>query len=321
MAHDHSHDHGGAGHDHAGHDHAAELKRTPVRRLVGALALTTVVFFAELIGGYLTNSVALLADAGHMLSDVAALGLALWASWLATRRPSERFGGRFTFGFARAEVLAALANALTLVAVGGAVIVEALSRLKSPEAVESGPMLVIAIIGLLANLGSAALLHGGTSLNERGAFLHVVTDAVGSVGVIIAALVIRWTGWLLADPLLSLAISLLIVWSAWSLLKPTLTVLMEAAPPDTDPAGILAALRGIDGVVGVHDLHLWTVASGFPALSAHLVVKGDFGRVTVEKTLIDARHRLEHDFGISHVTLQLEPLGFVAIETLEIAAQ
>lgn len=274
------------------------------RSLVIALGITSIVLVVEVIGGLLTGSLALLADAGHMGTDVAALGLSLFATWLAERPATpER-----PFGFYRAEVLAALFNAATLIAVAFYIFWESISRIGDPPHVESGPMLVVAITGLVANGASALVLSRGgghtDNLNTRGAYLHVIGDLLGSVAAIAAAVVMLLTGWYLADPLLSAAIGLLILWSSWQLLRDSTNVLLEGTPKEIEPMRVRTVLRGVDGVVGVHDLHIWTVTSGLIALSAHVEVAGYRPWAELLSELSDL---LNDEFGIAHVTLQPEP--------------
>ena len=303
-------------HDHAGHQHGHEGAERPTERvnrrpLVIALAITGAFLVAEVVGGLLTGSLALLADAGHMATDVAALALSLFAVWLA-RRPAtpER-----SFGYLRAEVLAALVNAATLVAISFFIFWEAFRRLGDPPAVESGPMLAVAVAGLVANAASAwVLTRGGgheENLNTRGAFLHVVGDLLGSAGAIAAALIMLLTGWYLADPLLSAGIGGLILWGAWRLLRESVDVLLEATPARIDAAEVRAAMTAVDGVEGVHDLHVWTVTSGLVALSSHVEVTN--GRDWHE-TLVELTALLRERFGIAHATLQPEePNGHAAV--------
>ncbi|HEV2074285.1 MAG TPA: cation diffusion facilitator family transporter [Thermomicrobiales bacterium] len=275
------------------------------RPLAIALLITGLFLVVEIIGGLITGSLALLADAGHMATDVAALALSLFAIWLAQRPATpER-----SYGFARAEVLAALLNAATLVAISIYIFWEAFSRIGSPPEVDSGPMLVVAAAGLGANAVSAwVLMRGGGhkhNLNTRGAFLHVVGDMLGSVGAIVAALVMLATGWYLADPILSAGIGLLILWSSWQLLRESVEVLLEATPKGIDAMEVRAAMAQVEGVSGVHDLHIWTVTSGLIALSAHVEIAAgrDWHQLLDQCTL-----PLREHFGIAHVTLQPEIL-------------
>lgn len=292
SAHDHDHDHHGPHHHHT----------ASTRAMIIALGLTVSLMILELIGSFITGSLALLADAGHMLTDVAALALSLGAVWL-TRRPASV---QRTFGFHRAEILAALVNGLSLAALSLYVIYEAVARLWSPPVVESGMLLVIASAGLLANIAAAAVLLRSSSdtLNARSAYLHVIGDALGSVGAIVAAALMYAFGWYLADPLASLGISLLLIWSAWRLLKDTVDVLLEAAPASIDVAAVEHALNTARGVENVHDLHVWSVASNFIALSGHVRLQALAN--DHQQILAELRHLLHSRFGIEHVTLQLE---------------
>ena len=293
---------------HVGHDGRGVKSEEPGRGtnhrpLAIALAITTAILVAELIGGLLTGSLALLADAGHMATDVAALALALFAAWLA-RRPATP---RRSFGFLRAEVLAALVNAATLVAVSIIIFWEAIRRFGDPPEVDSGPMLAVAAVGLVANAVAAWVLARGAGhgedLNTRGAYLHVLGDLLGSLGAIVAALVMLTTKWYLADPVLSVCIGGLIVWGAWRLLREAVDVLLEAAPPAIDMAAVRDAMGSVGGIVGVHDLHVWTVTSGLVTLSAHVEVAGtrDWHDVLPELAAV-----LRERFGIAHVTVQPE---------------
>ncbi len=290
-----SHSHGSPG--------AHGASGTSRRPLVIALAITATFLVVEVIGGLVTGSLALLADAGHMATDVAALALSLGASWLASRPATPRY----SFGYRRAEILAAFINAGSLLAISIYVFWETFQRLGDPPEVDSGPMLVVAVAGLLANLASAFVLSrgGGQShdLNTRGAFLHVVGDALGSVGAIIAALVMLATDWYLADPILSAGIGLLIVWSSWKLLRESVDVLLESTPVEMDSDAVRRAIAGVDGVDGVHDLHIWTVTSGFVSLSAHVEMAD--GR-RWEPVLLALSSLLREQYGIVHVTLQPE---------------
>jgi cobalt-zinc-cadmium efflux system protein len=258
----------------------------------------------EIIGGLLTGSLALLADAGHMLSDNLSLGLALFAAWLALRPATPNK----SFGYRRAEILAALANGVTLVAVSIWVFVEAYSRLKDPTEVLGGPMLLVAALGLLVNAAGAIILYrsGGESLNVQGAMRHVFADALGSVGAIVAAAVIILTGWRYADPLISVAIGFLILGSSYKLLKDSTNILLEATPPDLDATEVGQKMASAGGIVEVHDLHIWTITSGFPALSAHVLVGRQEDCHARRRELEDL---LAREYGISHTTLQVDHIG------------
>lgn len=292
-----------AGHGSRGAHAARDVSTTKRRPLVVALVITATFLVVEVVGGLLTGSLALLADAGHMATDVAALALSLGAAWLAGRPATPQY----SFGFRRAEILAAFVNAASLLAISVWVLWEAFQRLGDPPEVDSGPMLAVALAGLAANVASAAVLarDGGHAhdLNTRGALLHVIGDALGSVGAIAAALVMLATGWYLADPILSAGIGLLIVWNAWRLLRESVDVLLESTPGDMDSDDVRAAMAMVDGVDGVHDLHIWTVTSGFVSLSAHVDLVA--GR-RWEPVLLELSAMLRERFDIVHVTLQPE---------------
>lgn len=292
-------DHGGHNHEHS-HEASERVNRRP---LTIALAITTIFLVLEIAGGLLTNSLALLADAGHMLTDVAALALSLVAVWLA-RRPAT---AERSFGFYRAEVLAALVNAASLVVISCYIFWEAFRRLGAPPEVKSGPMLLVAVAGLIANAASAWVLSRGGghehNLNTRGAWLHVIGDMLGSVGAIMAAIIMLLTGWFLIDPLLSAAIGLLILRSSWRLLVEAVNILLEATPAHIDMQELRAAVGEIDGVQDIHDVHIRTVTSGLIAMSGHLEIVSarDWHEI-----LVDVNDLLRERFGIAHVTLQPE---------------
>lgn len=293
-------------HTHAGHQHGpGHAQGTSSRRLAIALGLSFTYMVAEVVGGVLTGSLALLADAGHMLSDVAALALALFAAWVASR-PS---GLRWTYGRVRAEILAALAQGVALVAVAVFVVIEAVERLGAPQPVQGLGVLSIATGGLIVNLISLAILSKGKdeSLNVRGAWLHVMADALGSVGAMLAGALVFFFGWMWADPAASLLIAVLVVWSAWHLIREALDVLMEAAPQGLDPDAILEALCGMAGVRSVHDLHVWSLGSRQIALSCHVVVSAE---VPGDSLLSQTYALLGSRFGIDHATIQVEPETF-----------
>jgi cobalt-zinc-cadmium efflux system protein len=275
------------------------------RRALGlVLGLTVAYTGAEIVGGLLTGSLALLADAGHMLGDSAALGLALGAAWLATRPATpER-----SFGFRRAEILAALANGLALVAIAIWVFVEAIRRLDDPPHVLGGWMLLVGVIGLGVNLAAAWILSrpAEDNLNVQAAFRHVLADLAGSVGVAVAAVVILITGWQQADAIAGLAIALLILASSWTILRDSVAILLEAAPASIDAEEVGRRMAGAEGVVEVHDLHIWTITSGFPALSAHVLVRGGDDCHARRREL---EHLLASKFGLTHTTLQVEHAG------------
>lgn len=294
------------GHSHCGSSHA-EADR---RRLLLTLTLAAGYMIAEIIGGLISNSLALLADAGHMFSDVASLGLSAFAIWIA-HRPA---GSQRTFGYYRAEILAALVNGATLVAVSLFIVVEAWQRFWTPPEVQGTLMMWIAVGGLAVNLIGLVVLHGGKdhNLNVRGAWLHVLSDTLGSVAAIAAGLLIQNFGWYLADPIISAVISLLVVLSAWRLLSDSVRVLMQSAPAGIDVVELKDALAATPGVVEVHDLHVWTITSGMDSVSCHVVSDG----TQSSHALLQAvRHVVIQQFSIDHVTIQIEPEGFEEPET------
>lgn len=269
--------------------------------MAAALGITTFFMVVEVVGGVLTNSLALLSDAGHMLSDSSALGLSLLAIWLAARPHAP---GR-TFGYHRAEILAALANGLTLVAISLYVFWAAAQRFSDPPDVQSAPMLVVAVVGLSANGVSAVLLSrlGPGSLNVRSAFLHVLGDALGSVGAIVAGVVMLTTGWFLADPLISVGIGVLILVSAVRVTRESLGIVLEFVPKNIKIEDVTGSLLSVEGVTDVHDLHVWTVTSGFVALTCHLRVDQGADTAAVLRSAADA---LGQRYEIRHVTIQPE---------------
>ena len=270
-------------------------------RLIWALALTASFLVIEVTGALWTGSLALLADAGHMLADVGGLSLSLLAIWFARKPPTPAH----TYGYFRMEILAALANGVVLFGVAAFILYEAYRRLWAPPEILAGPMLVIAILGLGVNVVGMWLLHGGAgeSLNLRGAYLELLSDALGSLGVILAAVIIKTTGFLLADPVLSAVIGLFILPRTWGLMQQAVHILMEGVPPHLDLGEIEAAVRAAHGVRAVHDLHVWTLTSGKDALSAHVLVE-DLS--DGQHVLGDLQELLRDRFGIEHSTIQLE---------------
>ena len=276
-------------------------RQTETRRLLWAAVISAVYFIAELVAGFLTNSLALLSDAGHMLSDIGAMALSLFAFRMA-RRPATH---QSTYGFHRVEILAALFNGLTLWLMVGIIFAAAFNRFAEPPVVNSFGMMIVAFVGLLVNIAAAAILHGGHrhNLNLRGAFLHVVSDAVGSVGAIAAGVIMLTTGWYLADPLISMFIGGLILFSSWSLVKDSVSVLMQSVPKGIRLEEVRLTIEAVDGVSKVHDLHIWAVTSDIFTLSAHAVVTNgeDFHQV-----LNNIEDTLKEHFNIEHTTIQLE---------------
>ena len=280
--------------------HRAPLRAESRRRLSLVLGITAAVMVAEAVGGWLAHSLALLADAGHMLADVAALGLSLVVAHLAQRpATAER-----TFGLLRLEIVAALVNGAALLAISLGIALEAYHRFGAPQPVRGALLLGVAAVSLVANAAGAAILHRGHrhSLNQRGAYLHVVGDVLGSAGALAAGAIILATGWVQADPLISVLIALLILGSAWRLVKESTAILLEAAPAHIPLADVHDCIASIPGVASVHDLHVWTVTSGVIAMSGHLVVQnpGDNQRV------LEAVQQRLGGMGIGHVTVQME---------------
>jgi cobalt-zinc-cadmium efflux system protein len=284
MAHGHSHDH-----------------HTSQRRLTAVLVLTAGFLGVEVVAGVLTGSLSLLADAGHMLTDVAGLVLALLAMKFAERPPSPRR----TYGYQRVEILAALINAVLLLGVAGYILTEAWERFRDPHPIRSGAVLGVAATGLLVNLAGAVLLRkgAGASLNVRGAYNEVLADALSSIGVIAGAIVMGLTGWQRVDPLVAVGIALFVLPRTWSLLREALHVLLEGTPREVDLAALRTAMEEVPGVKTVHDLHVWTLTSGVHALSAHAILHEG---ATHAQVLGALRTRVTGGFPISHVTVQLE---------------
>lgn len=270
-------------------------------RLLVALGLTASLMVIEVVGGLWTGSLALLADAGHMLTDVGGLSMSLLAVWFAQKPPTTEN----TYGYLRAEILAAVANGVVLFLVAGYILYEAVLRVWAPPEIRAGPMLAIAALGLGVNLLGIGLLHhgAGTSLNIHGAYLEMLSDTLGSVGVIVAAVIIQTTGFYLIDPLSSAAIGLFILPRTWALVRQALHILMEGVPPHLNIREIEAAMTTVPGVHAVHDLHVWTLTSGKEAMSSHVVVDD----LAAGHRILGALHTLLHErFGIEHTTIQLE---------------
>lgn len=290
---------------HPAHPPAAASRRS----LALAFAITSAVMLLEVVGGWWTGSVALLADAGHMLTDAGALGVALIASWISTRPRSHEM----SFGWGRAEILGALINGTLLGAVAAAIAVESVRRLQSPAPVDALPMLGIACAGLAANGWTAFILSrvAHHDLNARGALLHVLGDALGSVGAIAAALCIWAWGWIRADALAGLGVAVLVIAGAARLIRESLDILLERVPRHLDLARIAAQVRQVPGVHSIHDLHIWLVSSGFPAMSAHLDIEPGADPEEVRRAV----HRLLHqNYSISHTTIQTERAPLLSIQ-------
>ncbi|MFD0961516.1 cation diffusion facilitator family transporter [Paenibacillus chungangensis] len=299
--HDHgqSHSHDQGYHGHGNHHHGPNNKTG----LMIALTITTGIMVLEFVGGLMTNSLALLSDSGHMLSDAAALALSLVAMWFAARPASPNK----TYGFYRFEILAALLNGVTLFVIAGFIVAEAVERFGEPPTVASGSMMVIACIGLLANLASAWFLMRNSdvkgNVNVRSAYLHVLGDALGSVGAIIAGLLMMLFSWYIADPIISVIVALLILKSAWGVIKSTVHILMEGTPPTIQVEEVKATLEDIERVKDVHDLHVWTITSGLDSLTCHMLIDDEADSQSI---LQQAVRRLEERFKLQHTTIQIE---------------
>lgn len=304
----HSHSHEGHNHSHGAHGHHHFDPSGNKKGLMIALIITVGIMFLEFFGGLITNSLALLSDSGHMLNDASSLALSLVAVWFATKPASPNK----TYGFHRFEILAALLNGVTLFVVAGFIIVEAYGRFFDPPAVASGSMMLIASIGLLANVASAwSLMRKGdvkNNINLRSAYLHVLGDALGSVGAIIAGLIMMIFGWYVADPIISVLVALLILRGAWGIIKHTVHVLMEGTPITINPAEVKEILESIEGVRNVHDLHIWTITSGLDSLSCHILIEeeADDQRILQQAIRLIADH-----FKIQHTTIQVETSAIV----------
>jgi len=297
------HDHSDHNHSHGPHGHHHFDPSGNKKGLMIALIITVGIMFVEFFGGLVTNSLALLSDSGHMLNDASSLALSLVAVWFATKPASPNK----TYGFHRFEILAALLNGVTLFVVAGFIIVEAYGRFFEPPTVASGSMMLIACIGLLANVASAwSLMRKGdvkNNINLRSAYLHVLGDALGSVGAIIAGLVMMIFGWYIADPIISVLVALLILRGAWGIIKHTVHVLMEGTPITVNPSEVKAVLENIEGVINVHDLHIWTITSGLDSLSCHLLIND---QEDDQRILQQSIQLIAERFKIQHTTIRIE---------------
>lgn len=299
MSHQHHHDH-----DHSHHHFHAHDGEAP-RSIVRAIVITFIFMGIEAVGGFIANSLALISDAGHMLTDIGALLLSLFAIWMA-KRPKT---ATMSFGYHRAEILGALASGLLIWMISGVLIYESILRLQHPEEIQGKLVFVIATIGLLANLISMRILHEDRhkNINVRAAYLHLLSDTLGSVGAIIAGLVLWLTGWRPIDPLITLLFAALMLYSSWSLVKEAVGVLMESTPSSLDPHKVLKDLESLAGVQEVHDLHIWSVSTGRMALSVHIIA------TTADALVAQVNELLEARYGIIHTTIQVEhPDHFVS---------
>lgn len=293
--------HGSSGHGQALVSDSGSAASRHRSRLAWAFGLTVAYMAAEVVGGLITGSLALLADAAHMLTDAGGLALALLAIRFAERPATPQK----TYGYLRTEILSALANAVVLLLLTVYILYEAYKRFLAPPEILSGPMLAVAAVGFVVNLISMRLLAGGSSesLNVQGAYFEVLSDMLGSLGVILAAIVIMFTGWTLVDPIIGAAIGLFIVPRTWRLLKQAMHILMEGTPPEVDMSLLETGLREIPGVTAVHELHVWTITSGIDAMSGHVVVRDMAESKTVLRA---ARQLMKERFNIDHVTIQVE---------------
>ncbi len=311
-SHDHGHDdhdhseHSHDDHDHDHHDHSHDYREAGRRSLVISLVLISSFMIAEVIGGILSGSLALLADAGHMITDAMAIALALFALWIGDRVEDAAR----TYGFRRAEVLAALINAISLWLIVAWIFFEAYHRFRGIEEIHvEGPlMLIVGTLGLIVNIIAAWILHRNSehSLNVEGAFWHVMGDLMGSVGVVISGIVIITTGWMLIDPILSVLIGVLILWSSWGLAKKVLVVLLEGVPQHIDVEKLCGQVEDLPGVTLVHDVHVWTIASGYESMTAHVLVDPDLEKEETDTLLRSIRQLAREDHGIHHLTVQIE---------------
>jgi cobalt-zinc-cadmium efflux system protein len=283
-------------------------RRKDRKRLGLALVFTSIIAIAEAVGGYLTNSLALMSDAGHMLTDISAIALSLLALWFSGRPANPKK----TYGYYRLEILSALANGVLLLAITGVILYEAWLRFRTPEPVKILPLLVVAGIGLVANLVALNLLHKSHSMTVRGAFLHILGDTLSSVGVIVGGLVMWKTGWFVVDPLISVVISVVILVGAYGLVRDAVDVLLEATPAHVDMEEIRRLMLHVEGVTGIHDLHVWTISSGIYALSAHLVVPDPLA-CNNDEILSAVKHDLFDRFGIDHTTIQIESESYAHV--------
>ena len=302
MGHHHHHGHSHDHHDH-NHGHFEEAREGNKKGLLVALIITAGIMFLEFFGGLITNSLALLSDSGHMLSDTSSLLLSLIAIWFASRPPSPNK----SYGYYRFEILAALFNGISLFIIAGFIVWEAIGRFSEPPTVASGAMMLIASIGLFANLISAwSLMRKGdvkNNVNLRSAYLHILGDALGSVGAIVAGILMLLFDWYIADPIISVVVALLILKSAWSVIKHSVHILMEGTPLTINQTEIKAVLEEIDGVIDVHDLHIWTITSGLDSLSCHMLIEDDKNSHTI---LQEAINIIRNTLKIEHTTIQIE---------------
>ncbi|MDN4607949.1 cation diffusion facilitator family transporter [Sporosarcina highlanderae] len=285
------------------HNHFAEQRESNKRGLIIALSITTLIMLLEFFGGLFTNSLALLSDSGHMLSDASSMALSLVAIWFASRPPSPSK----TYGYYRFEILTALFNGVTLFVIAGFIVKEAIQRFSDPPTVASGTMMMIAFIGLVANVISAVTLLKKAdvkgNINLKSAYIHIIGDALGSVGAILAGLFMLLFDWYIADPIISVIVALLILKSAWGVLKQSIHILMEGSPLTINKEEVIAELEGIEGVNNVHDLHVWTITSGLDTFSCHILIDEDKEEQII---LQQAINLIRDNYKIEHTTIQIE---------------
>lgn len=299
-SHDHSHDHQHS-HDDHGHSHSVSVTEDSKKRVLLVLLLTGSYMLVQVVGALFSGSLALLADAGHMLSDTTALALA-WVAFRLAAKPADQ---RRSYGYGRFQILAAFINGLALFVIAFWITIEAWQRLQQPGEILAGPMLIVAIVGLLVNVAGFIILHRGNrdNVNMRGALLHVLGDLLGSVAAIVAAVVIMFTGWMAIDPILAVFVALLILRSAWDLVKRSGHILLEGTPDGVDPAQVEQSLQKIDGVQGVHHLHIWAITGEEFVASLHVQIVDAADADTVLKAV---QQQLQQQFSIAHSTVQIE---------------
>jgi cobalt-zinc-cadmium efflux system protein len=288
--HEHDHDHGEVFHSHA-----------PVGKMKLAFFLTLLILVVELIGGYISHSLALLSDAGHVLTDIAAIGL----SWYAMNQSKKPASEKFTYGYHRSGILAAFINAMSLIVIAVVILYEAVDRFQNPQPVGSTWMFISASVGLVMNLYLGLGLSKEDNINVKSAVLHMIGDAVASAGVIIGGIIILFTGWYIVDPVLSVLIAFLIAFGAWKIVKQTVGILMEGTPKGITLEKVVEKIQSIQGVINVHDLHIWSITSGKNALSCHVVLNHEVSFQQSQDILRDIEHKLLH-LGIGHATIQME---------------
>jgi cobalt-zinc-cadmium efflux system protein len=293
QTHGHDHDHGDLFHSHA-----------PIGKMKLAFFLTLIILVVELIGGFISHSLALFSDAGHVLTDIAAIGL----SWFAMHQSQKPASDKFTYGYHRSGILAAFINAMTLIVIAVVILYEAISRFQNPQPVGSTWMFISASVGLLMNLYLGLGLRKEDNINVKSAVLHMIGDAVASAGVILGGIIILFTGWYIVDPILSVLIAFLVAFGAWKIVKQTVGILMEGTPKGISMEEVAEKIRSVEGVLNVHDLHIWSITSGKNALSCHVVLKHELNFEDSQTILRDIEHTLIH-LGIGHVTIQMEDEG------------